>query len=272
MGFENILYYSIAGTKAKGMDIWKAYISANRDDINTTYQTHKNRIEYIQQALGDKKSIDVFNAKIQSNFHDNFIDLERLYEDNQYYPPGIITLNDKEVFVDAGTFDGWTVIDFCNRVNNLYSYIYSFEPDPLRYDSLELSLTNKSIKNLEIERYGVYREEKEISFLYTGAGTSQINEAGNTVIKTVSLDGYFSDKNHKPTFIKMDIEGAELDALRGCVNMIAESRPKFAVCVYHKAEDIFDIPLFFMNNAPGYKIYLRQHGNVFETVCYAISD
>ncbi|HWR39469.1 MAG TPA: FkbM family methyltransferase, partial [Patescibacteria group bacterium] len=97
------------------------------------------------------------------------------------------------------------------------------------------------------------------------------NEKRNTANKEVPiyrLDDYFADQ--PVTLIKADIEGAELDMLRGCEEILRRDRPKVAVCVYHYAEDILRIPAFLKKVVPEYQFSLRHHSKDWpETVLYA---
>ena len=69
----------------------------------------------------------------------------------------------------------------------------------------------------------------------------------------------------------MDIEGSELAALRGARQCILENKPKLAVCLYHKPQDMWEIPLMIKEMLPEYKIYIRHHTDLLnETVCYAV--
>ena len=73
------------------------------------------------------------------------------------------------------------------------------------------------------------------------------------------------------TFIKMDIEGAELEALRGAESIIRKQRPKLAICVYHKPEDIWTIPMYILSLQNDYRLFLRHYSfGDTETVLYAI--
>lgn len=73
------------------------------------------------------------------------------------------------------------------------------------------------------------------------------------------------------SYIKMDIEGAELKALEEARNTIVNYKPKLAICVYHKPEDIIEIPLYIHKIVPEYRFYLRHHSKTAEeTVLYAI--
>ena len=72
------------------------------------------------------------------------------------------------------------------------------------------------------------------------------------------------------TFIKMDIEGAELKALMGAKETIVQNKPKLAISIYHKPEDILQIPMYLKALVPEYKFYLRQYTmSYLECVLYA---
>lgn len=95
-------------------------------------------------------------------------------------------------------------------------------------------------------------------YFNSNSSCSKISNEGDIAVDVIKLDDFF--KTHeKPTFIKMDIEGAELAALRGCADTIREYKPKLAICVYHKPEDIFEIPEYILSLNPDYK-------NVVETL------
>ena len=98
-----------------------------------------------------------------------------------------------------------------------------------------------------------------------------MNIEGTEIGEVVSIDDYFCGSDEKVSFIKMDIEGAELDALEGGRKIIGSYLPKLAICIYHKPEDLWKIPLFIKNNWNDYKIYIRHHTELMtETVCYAV--
>ncbi|MGN0909664.1 MAG: FkbM family methyltransferase, partial [Succinivibrio sp.] len=86
-------------------------------------------------------------------------------------------------------------------------------------------------------------------------------------IDLCKLDDYFFEK---PTFIKMDIEGAELDCLKGAERILRELKPKLAICLYHKPFDIFEIPFYLKKIVPEYTFKIRQHQRSFaDLVLYA---
>ena len=159
----------------------------------------------------------------------------------------------EEVFVDAGSFDGMTSVYFKEWCRES-AFAYVFEPDR--------TCRQKCIENLDKNHVsykffakGVWSEETKLRFNYfcNGNNAGRIEEQGDETIETVSLDSVLSDK--KVTFIKMDIEGAEYRALLGAEKVIRKNRPKLAICVYHKLEDILQIPGIILKFCPEYRLY-----------------
>jgi hypothetical protein len=101
-------------------------------------------------------------------------------------------------------------------------------------------------------------------------GNSSIQQTGGEDINVVSLDEHMAGQ--RVTFIALDIEGGELAAIQGAKGIIAEQKPKLAISVYHRPEDIWEIPLLVKEYNPGYKFYLRHYHllDMLETVMYAL--
>jgi hypothetical protein len=114
----------------------------------------------------------------------------------------------------------------------------------------------------------LYDFNGELTFDASGTPGSCITANGNSTVKALRLDDYVFE--FPPTFIKLDIEGSEMNALVGAKNTILKHKPKLAVCVYHKPTDLWEIPLFLKKLVPEYTIHLRHHSDFLnETVCYA---
>jgi hypothetical protein len=97
-----------------------------------------------------------------------------------------------------------------------------------------------------------------------------VSADGGSTVTAVALDDVLVGWH--PTFIKMDIEGSEVEALAGARRVILENRPSLAICVYHRPDHLWRIPLLLSRSADmiGYRYYLRAHGfNGFDTVLYA---
>ncbi|OON92649.1 MAG: hypothetical protein ATN32_09525 [Candidatus Epulonipiscium fishelsonii] len=133
-----------------------------------------------------------------------------------------------------------------------------FEPDSLSYERTKDNINNENLKNVEIFNIGAWSKKDTLNFSNTGNGGSRIINNSNHKIEVDSLDNVLGDT--PVTFIKMDIEGAELEALIGAKEIIQKYKPHLAISLYHKPEDIFEIPLYIKELVPEYKLYLRQYG------------
>jgi FkbM family methyltransferase len=231
------------------------------------YFDNKILINDAYSLLNDEESKKQYLNHLKYRLQINFDCIPVPDTKNQYFPNDIIHLKENEVFLDAGAYDGDTFIEFSYRVNNKYDKYIALEPDPKNYAQIKLNLQNRI--NLIIDPYAVGAKHEFLKFSSTGGEGASINNDGDISVECVSIDEKYL--NLKPTFLKFDIEGAELDALRGAINVIKEMTPTIAVCIYHKPQDIFEIPLWINEVNSNYNFYVRTHGSDgFEFVLYAI--
>lgn len=184
---------------------------------------------------------------------------------------------EEEVFVDAGAYDGNTAIQFTNwRKDFGYSdgaHIIAFEASEEAIKRCCLNVEQHGIDNFTIIKKGCYSKKGTISFLddinsYAMA-SAHVSEFGNNTIETETIDNVLD--GNKATFIKMDIEGSELEALKGAEKTLKEYKPRLAISMYHKPEDIIEIPSYILSVVPDYKLYLRHYtSDIWETILYAI--
>jgi FkbM family methyltransferase len=194
----------------------------------------------------------------------------------QYFERGLFELSNDEIFIDGGFFTGDTTEEFLRQTNGNFKRIYGFEPDKYCVSKIDDAvLCNPNIK---IVPKGLYSEETTLKFATTGgfsqtSGGNIVTEDGANVsfIPVTSLDVFFANTNDHPTFIKLDIEGSEREALLGMRNAIQRARPKLAICAYHKPEDIYDLYELIREFRSDYKFCLRHYANyLWETVLYAL--
>lgn len=197
---------------------------------------------------------------------------EDLFEGAQYFPSNIMELSDTESVVDCGAYTGDTLEEFHTLVNGKCANYYAFELDPDNYQELAFMVKEKNLNYVTCYPYGVWSETKDISYgkMSSADSYSIFNQSETSQAKVVALDECLKDK--PVTLIKMDIEGAEMNALRGCSGIVKTQRPKMAICVYHRIEDMWLVPLYLRELNDNYEIYIRHHAKwwVSETVCYAI--
>ena len=198
---------------------------------------------------------------------------------NQYFDPDIISYCDNEVFLDVGSLDFTTSINFIQRagMDNI-KRIYVFEPNPKMQQRINENIEASGIERSKIvvQLLGLYNTNNTVSFdiqrpsyYINNNSDSDIPPTVSESIKVISLDEL--DIQEKITFIKLDIEGAELNALKGALNTIKKDKPKLAISVYHKPTDMILIPYFIKSISPEYKLYLRHYSSTpTETILYAV--
>lgn len=172
-----------------------------------------------------------------------------------------------EYFADIGAEDGETSKYFLEHFENGYAYV--LEPNPKYFEMAKTCLGGNP--QAELFSVGAYDQNAIMRFdpMEESRGSSRISETGELKIKVQKLDDLL--KERPVTFLKMDIEGSELAALRGAEQIIQQQRPKLAICVYHRPEDIWKIPNLILKYHPDYKLYLRHYSLCkLETVLYAI--
>jgi FkbM family methyltransferase len=185
-----------------------------------------------------------------------------------YFRTDIFNFTNREVFVDAGAYDGRTTVEFIDVVSGVFEAIHVFEPDKSNLMQCREQLQLLPGK-IFVNESALYDRNCNLAFYASGTSDARVTDNGHVIVKAVRLDDYAFDS--PPTFVKMDIEGAEMNALRGSVETIAEYKPKLAICIYHKPEDLWEIPLFIKKLVPEYRIHIRHHSNFLtETVCYAV--
>jgi FkbM family methyltransferase len=190
------------------------------------------------------------------------------------FPPDLVRLRDDEVYVDCGAFDGDSVRAYLARVGDRFARIYAFEPDRTNLAKMAESVAALPAAlrtRITLVPCALGREDGVVHFQAEGSAGSRVTvDVGTIEVQRRSLDSYFGDEIH-PTFIKMDIEGAEVDAIPGGAETIACSRPVMAVCAYHRPSDLWKLPVLLKEAYPGYMVFLRRYAeDCWETIYYAI--
>lgn len=192
---------------------------------------------------------------------------------NQYFDLPYMKKDDEEIFIDGGCYDGATTKCFQSWAGEKFKQSIAFE-----CDKRNIPVIKNNMKDLMSEgkfilvEAGLYSSKSELHFVETTLPTgSNLNETGKIIVAVDSIDNVLGGK--KATFIKMDVQGVELEALKGAEKTIRQYYPKLAISLYHKNEDIYEIPLWLMEIAPKYKFYIRHYNtDECETVLYAIRN
>lgn len=236
---------------------------------------HREELEKLYGELEDEKSKKCMEAYLNQKISGNSQYLETLWTENQYYDEDLIVFEKISCMVDCGAYDGDSFLSFCKNYEKKTGKPYEgkallMEPD--EDNCQKLSLNIDSSKRVIIVKEGAWHEKSLLHFVRVEREptSNKISEDGELSIAVNKIDNIVSECD-RVDFIKMDIEGAELNALEGAKNTIEQYHPVLAVCVYHKKEDLLTIPQYIKSLYPGYKLYLRAHHKFSkEVVLYAL--
>lgn len=228
-------------------------------------ELYSNEISLLIDNLVDKISFEYFIDFIHQRMQGTY---EKKYSvGTQYFEKDIIRFDTNEVFVDCGGFDGGDTANFLDFVDDISSKAFIFEPDPENYSKIKERF--KKYNNVKVFNNGVSDSNAVLKFDSGKKDRSKVTEEGNVDVQVGMIDDYLHDE--KVTFIKMDVEGYELLALRGAKETIIKNHPKMAICIYHKAEDVWEIPQYILSLDNSYSFYIRSYKpEGVETILYAI--
>ena len=168
-----------------------------------------------------------------------------------------------EVFVDLGAYDGQTALDFHRWTGGAYRKIFCLEPQAAVQERLKTRTAD--LHDLLFLPYAAWSRKKTLHFQAEDAG-SRASKRG-TPVPAMPLDRLIDEP---VTFIKMDIEGSERQALHGAKKLIRTYKPRLAVCIYHRRWDVIILPLYVLWLVPDYRLTIRQYSaSIYETVLLA---
>ena len=227
---------------------------------------HLEDFRWLYEKLEDYRSKKLLYAILSNWYRYDFKELKECYETQypDYFDLDIVKCDEKEVLVDLGVYTGDTILDYLRLYDDKYKRIYCYEITDESFNQLkdnlsryrDIVLCKKAVIDVEST---MYIKENE----FGSPDANNIASEGSKEINVVTID---NDIKEKITMIKMDIEGIEYKALLGCKKHIEEDAPKLLISVYHNHEDIWRIPRLIDSIKPGYKFWLRYHGNnIFPT-------
>ena len=235
----------------------RKYIQSNHADFAKLFN-----------LLRDDISKDIFNKimnyRLTSDYNNMRSFSVRLSD--QYFEPFAKPPHNAVLF-DCGGFDGDTTEEFIKR-NPDYKEVYLFEPSPENLSKARLRLKNSD--NIKFIELGVSSEDGYVSFNSLDGSASAVADNGLIKIPVTTLDSYLTTKG---SFIKMDLEGWELKALRGAKRHILEDKAILAIAVYHHISDFIEIPKYILSIQPNYDVFLRHYTEGWsETVMYFVPN
>lgn len=214
------------------------------------FAKHQEKLQQTYAILADDLSkkvfLDMLNYKFSGKIHYLFDHVTQRQDDLQ-----LLDLNKDEIYYDLGAYTGDTALEIPAKARVLV------EADYKNFGKLQNNLP-KSNNNILINA-AIWKEEGLIQFSNQSGRAASIYGTKSSTITCTTIDKIVEKTKLIPTYIKMDLEGAEKEALAGGANTIQQYKPKMLIAAYHFNEDIFDIPLLLHQLNPNYQIYLRKH-------------
>jgi FkbM family methyltransferase len=264
LGFKTVLPFAALQILAPDLFPPHMFYDGMLDDL----WNNRDRYARLYDQLSDQRSRDVLDAVLAFRQTLDPVALKNVLDDDDLYAPkGLIAFSNEEIYVDGGSYDGDTIRAFVRRVGNRFVRIYAFEPDPVTFGALQSNFSTEP--RVEAIHAGLHREKGVLRFKDDGSRGAIFSNDGEIEMPVTTLDDVIGEGS--VSYIKMNIEGAEIDALQGGEKLIRRELPKLALSVYHRPSDLWRIPEIVKQFDAGYDLYLRQHdGGIIETVLYAL--
>jgi FkbM family methyltransferase len=244
-------------------------------DLPSKIINHQTELIRVYHALADDESRACFAFHLyQLVCPDPVFTVEATLQTETYFPPAIVSLSRQEVFVDGGAYDGVTLSRFIERCEGECSAYIGVEPDPESFAKLKdcvETFRSRLANDFSIRSCALGGGRGSVTFGAVGTISSAADAAivGGLKVEVLSLPDVVG--GYKPSLIKLDIEGAELETLQGGVELLQRSRSTLAVCVYHRQDHFWSIPLFVLTHLPDFTISLRRHREYLDDfVMYAV--
>ena len=238
--------------------VLNTWIGENKSELLSLYELDDEETKNILEEMireREVSKIEFIPADQMLKFH--YLDY---FNDEKICPLEDITL------VDGGAYIGDSIEVIFNRYGDHLKKIYAFEPGTEYLNQMKINLQRLNLHNVtEYVPCGMYDKETVLHFSVDSI-RSCIDDEGEITVPVKKIDDVVKEVVGR-LYIKMDIEGSEMAALRGAAETIKKYRPYMALCTYHRMDDVLQIPRYIKSLCDGYKFYLRAG---FHTECYAI--
>ena len=242
-------------------------IRQRHEDWERLGEKANQEIEKVFGYLEDEKSKRVLKGCLELLHKEDIFSLlvESSIPNPQYFDSEVWKLREGEIFLDVGSFNGDTIEQFIELTNRKYKKIIGFEANKKTFEYLTEKV--KQYSNVEILNIGAWNKKDVLRFCDAGDGSS-ITECGTEEVNVEKIDDVLNGE--MVSFIKMDIEGAEKRALLGARETIKKYKPRLAISIYHKVQDLYELPILIKEMVPEYKFRIRHYTHGWQdTVLYA---
>ncbi len=227
------------------------------------------------ELWSDDASRHEYVAQVRLRLDGDFDGLPAPVRYPQYFPPDLYTWSATERIVDGGAFDGDSIRALLSVRGDAFGHLLAIEPDPSNFQRLQQTVAAlpASVRaRIDVRRVALDARERTLHLEATGTAASATQSAeiaGAVTVAAAPIDRLV--EGPAPTFIKLDIEGFEPEALEGARETIERHGPVVAVCVYHQQAHLWRIPLTLARWRDDFAFFLRPHNEEgWDLVCYAV--
>jgi FkbM family methyltransferase len=218
------------------------------------------QISMVNSIWSDAESRAIFREQLLWRIRGDFTGI-RAPSTDQYFPKDLFELRPDEAFVDGGAYDG----DTLRILGTNFAKAWAIEPNA---NTVSRIRANNDPRVTVIE-CALGHKADDTLFLVENGVSSTLNTRIGTRVRVDTLDHILAGQS--PTFLKLDIEGAEYSALLGARELLHRTKPILAVCVYHRPDHLWNIPILLHERVPNHNLFLRAHQNDgYELVVYAV--
>lgn len=237
------------------------------------YRENQSNFEKVYDLLADEQSKIVYRDILNFKISGKLSYLTHCETPISEAYQNIIKPDENEDYVDLGAYKGDTIQELLQFSNNSLNSITAFEPDKKNYKKLCANVEKIGFaEKANLLNVAAYREKDILLFTNKAGRQSALSKTQGIETEANSLDNVLEGK--RASFINMDVEGAEKDAIEGCRNTIKVWKPKMLISAYHRSEDLFALPLQVLEIEPEYKIYFRHYRYIpaWDTNLYCVID
>lgn len=218
---------------------------------------HEEELLLARNALTDEKSKNVFDDIIRFKLTGK-LEYLKTTEFDEKDADSLLNFHKYKTYIDLGAYNGDTIKKYTALMPNLTD-IYAFEPDKRNFKKLFAYCDTLTDKNVYPLNFAAYESDTVLEFTSSGNRNSSASSQGSFQHKIVYIEAKAPDNICKSAdFIKFDVEGLECKAIIGCQKLIENFSPDLLISMYHKSEDMYEIPLLVKKLNPNYKLFLRR--------------